>query len=159
MKFKILAGLLSLVSVSALAAGDAGCGLGSVVISKNSKGLQLVAMTTNASFFSQPLGITSGTSNCSSSGLVSNDKAVEYYVEANQNEILKDMAMGSGEKIETLATLYGCSTDQAKQEFKSLAKQEFQLINQRSDNTQNWITNFNSVVKANKDKVSSCSQI
>ena len=61
-------------------AGDAGCGLGGLIIQKNSKILQLLAVTTNHSFLSQEFGITFGTSGCSASGLVMNEKkmAVVY---------------------------------------------------------------------------------
>lgn len=159
MKKGILAAIMMLVSSVAFAAGDAGCGLGSVIISKNSKGLQLLAMTTNNYFFTQPLGITSGTSNCSSSGIVSNDKAIEYYVEANQNEILKEMSMGNGEKLDTFATLYGCQSDAGKAEFKAVSKSEFILINKNSNSTQEWVQNFNNVMSANKEKVSNCTKI
>ena len=107
-------------ALNLFAAGDAGCGLGSVVISKNSKGLQLIALTTNVSISSQPLGITSGTSNCSSSGIVSNDKEIEYYVEVNKSELLKDMAKGDGESLDTFASLYGCQTASSKKDFKEV---------------------------------------
>ncbi len=159
MKKHILIALFAMISSSAFAAGDAGCGLGSMIISKNSKGLQLLAMTTNGSFLSQPLGITSGTSNCSASGIVSNDKAIEYYVEANQNDILKEMSMGSGEKLETLAALYGCQSEAGKAQFKAMTKSEFILINKNSATSQEWLQNLNTVIDANKDKVSNCASI
>lgn len=159
MKQQILIALFTMMASAVFAAGDAGCGLGSMVISKNSKGLQLLALTTNGSFFSQPLGITSGTSNCSASGIVSNDKAIEYYVDANQNEILKEMSMGTGEKLETLASLYGCQSDTGKAEFKAMTKSEFLLINKNTANSQEWLQNLNTVIDANKDKVSNCASI
>ncbi|MGZ5280029.1 MAG: DUF3015 family protein, partial [Pseudobdellovibrionaceae bacterium] len=87
--------------VSSVLAGDAGCGLGSVIIQKNSKLLQLLAMTTNHSLFTQPLGITSGTSGCSSSGIVMNDKQMEYFVEVNHRDLSREMAQGQGEKLNT----------------------------------------------------------
>ncbi|MCK6599105.1 MAG: DUF3015 domain-containing protein [Bdellovibrionaceae bacterium] len=161
MSKKILA-VVAGVTFSALnlfAAGDAGCGLGSVVISKNSKGLQLVALTTNGSFSSQPLGITSGTSNCSSSGIVSNEKEIEYYVEVNKSELLKDMAKGDGESLDAFASLYGCQTASSKKEFKEITKSQFEIINSNKENHQIWIKNLNTVLKANKDKVHSCNVI
>ncbi len=159
MRNYILTLLLSGISTIAFASGDAGCGLGSVIISKNSKGLQLLAMTTNTSFFSQPLGITSGTSNCSSSGIVSNDKMIENYVQVNRQEILNDMAMGSGEKLETLAMLYGCSNNQAVADFKLLTKNEFNLINSNDENNEAWAKNLNKVIVSNKNKIENCTQI
>jgi hypothetical protein len=81
---KLLMVAVLLLGSQAFAAGDAGCGLGSLIISKNSKALQIFAITTNWSFLSQPLGITSGTSNCSASSIVMNDKEIQYFVEVNQ---------------------------------------------------------------------------
>lgn len=89
-------------------AGDAGCGMGSLVIQKNSKLLQLFAMTTNATFFTQALGITSGTSNCSANGIVFNDKEATVYAEANLENLKIDMARGSGENLSAFAQILGC---------------------------------------------------
>lgn len=108
-------------------AGDSGCGLGSVIISKNSKILQLFSMTTNHSFSAQPLGITSGTSGCSSSGLVMNEKAIDYYAEANQSDLSREIAQGGGEKLRTLASLHGCN-EEGKREFAEIAQRTMPKI-------------------------------
>lgn len=112
----------------AMAAGDAGCGLGSVVFTKNSKLLQLLAITTNGTFSSQTLGITFGTSNCSSSGLVQNDKQIQYFVEVNQEELTREMAQGHGEKLSTLAALNGCGSDSQISAFNTRAQANFGSI-------------------------------
>lgn len=112
-------------SGTAFAAGDAGCGLGSLIISKNSKLLQLFAATTNGTFGSQTFGITSGTSNCSSSGLVSNDKEIEYFVEVNQDDLSREMAQGHGEKLTTLAALHGCNTEASIKSFGTKAQSHY----------------------------------
>lgn len=123
----ILATILTLF-VSSAFAGDAGCGLGSVIIQKNSKGLQLLAMTTNSFFLTQPLGITSGTSGCSSSGIVQNDKQMEYFVEVNHADLSREMAQGQGEKLNTLAALNGCATPEAQAAFAGMAQGSFSKI-------------------------------
>lgn len=112
----------------AYAAGDAGCGLGSLIISKNSKLLQLFAVTTNGTFGSQTFGITSGTSNCSSSGLVMNEKEIEYFVEVNQDDLSREMAQGHGGKLETLAALHGCVSPTAAQAFGAKAQAQYEEI-------------------------------
>lgn len=125
----ILAGILALVVGShALAAGDAGCGLGSVVIKKNSKLMQLFAITTNGTFSSQFFGITSGTSNCSASGLVQNDRNVEVFVAANQQDLSNEMARGQGEKLSTLATLNGCGSLESQKVFASMTQKSYEKI-------------------------------
>jgi hypothetical protein len=125
--------LASLIAAGNAYAGDAGCGLGSVVIQKNSKGLQLLASTTNATLFSQPLGITSGTSGCSSSGIVKNDQQMEYFVEVNHDDLSREMAQGQGEKLNTLAALNGCATKDAQVAFAGMAQGSFEKIMPSAD--------------------------
>ncbi len=126
MKIFIVA-LLSVFSFSALA-NDAGCGLGSLVIQKNSKLLQLFAVTTNGTFLSQVFGITSGTSGCSASGLVMNEKQIQYFVEVNQDDISREMAQGSGDKLATLALLNGCADDQSQTAFSQFTQRSYSKI-------------------------------
>jgi hypothetical protein len=112
----------------AMAAGDAGCGLGSLIFTKNSKLLQLLAATTNGSTGTQTLGITFGTSNCSANGLVQNDKQIQYFVEVNQSELTREMAQGHGEKLSTLAALNGCMNDSQISAFNAKAQSNFGAI-------------------------------
>lgn len=145
------------LSPQLFAAGDAGCGLGSMIISKNSKLLQLFALTTNNSFFTQPLGITSGTSNCSSSGIVMKDKEIQYYVEVNQSEISRQMSMGSGEKIETLAALYGCQTEESKRTFIDVSRTAYGKIQtHHSLKSDEFLKNLNQVIDENSSRLSDC---
>lgn len=153
--------ILTLVIVAltnqSLAAGDAGCGAGSVIISKNSKVLQLFAMTTNQTFFTQAFGITSGTSNCSSSGIVMKEKEIQYYVEVNQSEITRQMSMGKGEKVETLASLYGCQTQTSKQNFIDISRTQFGKIQtHRELKPDEFLKNLNQVINENSARLSDC---
>ncbi len=109
------------------AIGDAGCGLGSLVITKNTKLMQVLAATTNATGI-QTIGITLGTSNCSAHGLVKNDKQIQYFVEVNQAELTREMAQGHGEKLSTLAALNGCATDSQIFAFNTKAQSSFKSI-------------------------------
>jgi len=132
---KIFVGILISLSAFSAFAGDAGCGLGSVVIQKNSKVLQLFAMTTNVTFFSQALGITFGTSGCSASGIVQNDRQIDYFVEVNQDDLSREMAQGSGQKLNTLAALHGCQTKESKQQFSTWSQQRYDKIFPNSEVT------------------------
>ena len=125
---KFLAGLLVFGFGCSAFAGDAGCGLGSIVISKNSKLLQLFAITTNGTFSSQAFGITFGTSNCSASGIVMTEKQIQYFVEANQEDISREMAQGRGEKLSTLALLNGCADETSQKAFSSFAQKSYSEI-------------------------------
>ena len=124
---KLLLISITLFAVNSLA-NDAGCGLGSMIISKNSKLLQLFAATTNSSFLTQAFGITSGTSGCSASGLVSNDKQIEYFVEVNQEDLSRQMAQGRGEKLEVLAQLNGCKTQSSQMAFAEMTQKSYERI-------------------------------
>lgn len=126
--FKALVAAVLFTGSFAMAAGDAGCGLGSLLISSNTKLMQLFAGTTNASFGSQTFGITFGTSNCSAKGLVMNDKQIQYFVEVNQAELTRELAQGRGEKLSTLAALNGCNSEAQINNFNTQAQAHFQTI-------------------------------
>ncbi len=141
----------------AFAAGDAGCGLGSLIISKNSKLLQLFAMTTNSVLLTQPLGITSGTSGCSSSGLVSNEKQMQYFVEINNDDLSRQMARGEGEKLEVLALLSGCQDAEAQKQFSAMTKASYNQIYSSSDvKPEDVIANLKAQIKNNADVQRTC---
>ncbi|TGL24054.1 DUF3015 domain-containing protein [Leptospira yanagawae] len=100
--------LPSLRSVSAEPYGMAGCGLGSMVpVWKNDIG-QILAATTNGSFSSQTFGITSGTSNCTTDGLVKREIAQEVFIAYNEEPLELETSVGKGERIRAVASLLGC---------------------------------------------------
>ena len=109
-------------------AADAGCGLGSVIIQKNAKVQQLFAWTTNGLFFTQPLGITFGTSGCTARSIVKTDKEIQYFVEVNHDDLSREMAQGQGEKLNTLAQLHGCQSPEAQTAFASMTQSSFDKI-------------------------------
>ncbi|MBP7796854.1 MAG: DUF3015 family protein [Elusimicrobiales bacterium] len=127
---KIIAAMLVLsFSGVAFAAdyGSAGCGLGSMVFKDNNEPLpQILAATTNGTFGSQTFGITFGTSNCNSKGLIKLSDARKAYIEANYKEIAKDAARGNGEYLTNLASLYGYSNNQVT--FATLVRNNYQQI-------------------------------
>ncbi len=82
-----------------------GCGLGSQIIKDDSSAVMLaLQFTTNATSANQTFGITSGTSGCKKTKLVMNEK-VEKFVASNMDKLSKEMAIGQGESIDTLAEL------------------------------------------------------
>lgn len=107
--------------------GDAGCGLGSLIISKNTKVSQTLALTTNATSWSQLFGITSGTSNCSAKGFVKNEAETQYYAEANLPSLKVDMARGSGESLAAFGQLMGC-TQSDMGAFSHAAQSKFSAL-------------------------------
>lgn len=152
---KILVAFVLLFSAGAFA-GDSGCGLGSMVLTKNSKLVQLLAMTTNHSTLTQPLGITSGTSGCSASGLVSREKEIQYFVQTNQKELSVEIASGQGEKVYTLATMYGCSGSN-RQAFASYAQKNYaEIFSKESIAPNEVIQNLESQLRKSDTLIQSC---
>jgi hypothetical protein len=90
--------------------GAAGCGLGSMVFNKQPGIYQVLAATTNATFWSQTFGITTGTSNCGP-GMIA--QGTRNFVEANREALAKDMSRGQGETIGALTWMAGCGNSQA----------------------------------------------
>ena len=60
--------------------------------------------TTNGTSANQTFGITSGTSGCKKVQFVMNDRAAEF-VASNMDQLAKEIAMGHGESVDTLAEL------------------------------------------------------
>lgn len=120
--FSIAILLVGSVAFSAKPYGDAGCGLGSVVMGNS--GNQVMAATTNASSVTNLFGISSGTSNCVSDGAVTLNKEVPLYIEANKEVLAKEATRGNGETITTLSAMMGC--DQTH--FGSALKKNYKSI-------------------------------
>ena len=82
-----------------------GCGLGGQVIkSPDSAVMFALQATTNGTSGNQTFGITSGTSGCKKTKLVMNERAEEF-VASNMDILAKEIAVGHGESIDTLAEL------------------------------------------------------
>lgn len=138
-------------------AGDAGCGLGSMIIQKNSKLLQLFAMTTNHSLLTQPLGITSGTSGCSASAIVMTDKEVQYFVEVNQEDLSREMAQGHGQKLATLAQMKGCQSESAQKAFGAFTQDSYTaIIPAASTSSSEMVQNLNKAMTSQNELAQLC---
>jgi hypothetical protein len=105
-------------------AGDAGCGLGSIVMRKNVKISQTLAITTNGTFSSQLLGVIFGTSGCGASGWVQNKVEALRYAEANFENLKVDIARGEGESINSVGSLLGCQ-EKSLMEFSKMSQSHF----------------------------------
>ena len=155
---------LSLVSFSGSSAsaagyGDAGCGLGSIVFGNEQGGVQVLAATTNGTFGTQTFGITTGTSNCNPAGLVKLEKEREEFAMKNYSTLVKEMAMGEGENLDTLASLYGCSED-SHADFGSLVQENFgDIVKSDSTTSQEMLSSLNSEMSGHTVLSQSCSGI
>ncbi len=124
--------LLSIVAVAALStAGFAtvnsqtGCGLGSQIIKDDSSAVMLALQaTTNGTSGNQTFGVTSGTSGCKKARFVLNERAAEFVV-ANMDQLSREISMGKGESVETLAELLNVEN---KAEFASALQANYNAI-------------------------------
>jgi len=90
-----------------------GCGLGAVVMSKpDSAVLYAIATFLNNISGNQTFGITSGTSGCKKTKFVMNERAEEF-VASNMDQLAKEIAMGQGESVDTLAELLSVEDKEA----------------------------------------------
>ncbi len=123
-----VSGILSLFAVnSALAVGSAGCGLGSIVFKENVWWKQVLAATTNGTSGSQTFGITTGTSNCSSSGSITRSQEQKNYVVVNFSSLQREAAQGNGATIDGLASVTGCPAN-SYAEFASFVQANYSEI-------------------------------
>jgi hypothetical protein len=100
------AAVLTLTSGAFATVNDqTGCGLGSQIIQDDSSAVMLALQaTTNGTSGNQTFGITSGTSGCKKTKFVMNERAQEF-VAANMDQLAKEIAVGQGESVDTLAEL------------------------------------------------------
>jgi len=106
---KILVSALAVVALSTSAMAtvnsQTGCGLGAVIIKDDSSAVMLALQaTTNGTSGNQTFGITSGTLGCKKAKFVMNERAEEF-VASNMDILSKEIAVGHGESLDTLAEL------------------------------------------------------
>jgi len=108
--------------------GMAGCGLGYMVMrDDNSKGMQILAATTNGFVYSQLFGLSSGTSGCTEDGAYKVVQAAGAYAEANLDALRHEMASGQGEFVSTFASLLGAK-DHNVPAVVSVFQKNYQVI-------------------------------
>ncbi len=105
---KIIVSTIAMIalSTSVMAANNqTGCGLGSQVIKSPDTAIMFALQaTTNGTSGNQTFGITSGTSGCKKTKFVMNERAEEF-VASNMDVLAKEISIGHGESINTLAEL------------------------------------------------------
>ena len=133
---------------------QAGCGLGSMVF-KEEGSTQILAATTNGTFGSQTFGISSGTSNCSGAGGVATTDAQEHmYVETNRSVINQEMAQGSGEHLNALATMLGCQKGSSTT-FAAVMKKNYKVVASKKS-TDEMLQSMRNVISSDSRLNKSC---
>ena len=126
---KVLVSLAAVAAMSSVAFAspnmNTGCGLGSMIIKDNSSAILLALQaTTNGTSGNQTFGVTSGTSGCQKVKFVMNERASEF-VASNMDQLAKEIAMGQGESVDTLAELLNVDDKAA---FASALQQNYNSI-------------------------------
>ena len=124
--------------------GQAGCGLGSIVM--GSDGNQILAATTNGTSGNQTFGITTGTLNCQQDGVFKSGKEVPAFIEVNKVALANDAARGQGETLAGLANLMGCNSQAMGSAMKKNYNQIFVETNMQPAAIE---ANINQVVAKN----------
>jgi hypothetical protein len=144
-----------LMSGAAFAANNTntGCGLGSVIFADggdfaDSTVGQSFIFTTNGILGNQSFGITSGTSNCDQpSKFVKNDRLHEFVV-ANMDTLAKDIAVGEGEALDTLAELMEITTDEKGAVFTKLQANFSTIYSSEDVTAANVVDNIITVIQS-----------
>ena len=110
----------------------AGCGLGSLAIEDNGKWAQVGASFLNGTGI-QTFAITFGTSNCAEDGVASAAREKDVFVESNYSDIRRDLAVGSGAYLTSLAKLYGCQGEAVTGFSQALQKNQEKVLNSSAE--------------------------
>ncbi|MFZ2223405.1 MAG: DUF3015 family protein [Candidatus Deferrimicrobium sp.] len=132
-KLLVMVAVLSLiVAGSAMAAGNTntGCGFGTVIfkdVQNRTTLVQIVEATTNGSSGNQTFGISSGTSECTQPAKAVQNERLNEFVQANLDELARDISAGKGETLSTVAELMGVPSAQ-RDAFNRNLQAHFQQI-------------------------------
>lgn len=93
---------------------NCGCGLGTLLWGDKADGSilsQSMQVTTNGIIGNQTFGITSGTLDCQQPENISADDRAFSFIRDNMDGLVRDIALGRGENLDTLAELMGVPAD------------------------------------------------
>ena len=151
----LVVALVASLPVSAMAANEnnvGSCGWGSKLF-QGQKGIapQVLAATTNGTSGNQTFAVTSGTSGCTQDGMVTSNWKTALFIDGNKERLARDMSMGEGETLDTLAKLLGVR-DEHKANFFRAAKDNFGTIfASESASTDQVLVGLKQVLAANTE--------
>jgi len=128
MKKVLIAIALSALPAVAFADNVGTCGWGSKVFDgQKGAAAQVFAVTTNGTFGNQTFGISSGTSGCTQDGMVTSTWKTSMFIDGNKERLARDMAIGGGETLDSLAHLMGIR-DEHRAQFNRAAQRNLTKI-------------------------------
>ncbi len=118
--------MLMLISNGLMAADNSsGCGLGWMILKKNSLVSSSLRSTTHG-FLPNTFSMTTGTSGCTRHSIVKKEMEAIYFAEANHVQLKSQMAKGEGEYLNAFAEVMGCGHDQTN--FSKSLKAQYEKI-------------------------------
>jgi hypothetical protein len=147
-----LVSFIFIMSSAQAADSSSGCGVGWMVFKDNSLISSALRSTTNAIFFNT-IAMTFGTSGCARHSIVMNDKKTLHFAESNHDVLKLELAQGSGEHLNGLSHLMGCSPDAFS---STLQKNYGQVFNKESISPRELVNNIQAQVLSNQDLAQSC---
>ena len=127
-KLLAVATVAAVFPLSALADNVGSCGWGTKLFDGQSGvAPQVLAVTTNGFLGNNTFGITSGTSGCTQDGTVKSSWKTALFIDGNKQALARDMSVGSGEALDSLALLMGVEA-QDRDAFNRAAKRNMARI-------------------------------
>jgi len=150
--------ILTAVAMAALpvasviaAPNNVGCGVGSMVWEGQS-GIapQILAVTTNGTMANQLFGISSGTLGCAPNAVVSlpMPHKIAQFTGDNLEKLARDMAVGDGESLNSLATLWEVETQDKPAFFKATQTHFAQIFPNDNVTAKDVLLSLNNVLAA-----------
>jgi len=121
--------LIFLAPATSFAADNVGgCGWGSKLFNGQT-GLfpNAFAAISNGFYGTNTFGMTSGTSGCTSDGVIKSSWKTAMFIDGNKEALAHDMSIGSGETLESLAAVMGVR-EEHKAAFFRLTKDNYAKI-------------------------------
>ena len=140
--------LFSGISIAGQGKDNTGCGLGHTLIgaqSDDSLVLQVLQATTNGTSGNQTFGISSGTLGCEKPARFAGNERVMEFLTANMDSVARDMAMGQGEALETMAELMEVSAANRPQLYSALQSNFDQIFITGQENSATVLNRMDSI--------------
>src|SRR4249920_3760523 len=111
---------------------------------------QVLAVTTNGTFGNQTFGITTGTSGCTQDGVVKSTWKTAMFIDGNKDRLARDMSVGSGETLDSLAHLIGVR-DEDRAAFNRVVQANVSLIFPSDSTTDQAVVALKAVLGSDRE--------
>lgn len=138
---------LSPLGMAMAAQNNVGCGAGSILFDgQTGVAPQVLAATTNGTLGNQTFGISSGTLGCTQDGVVSSTAKLSMFLDSNLDKVAYEMSVGSGETLESLASLMGVQEADKAAFFTALRENFAEIVPSAQAGTEEVMAGLNRVL-------------